>query len=165
MPRKPTLLGHPREAEVRKLRADGWSLDKISARLNLPRNQVQTFCTYIQSEANGGAPLRLAPPPEVPADATPRQRAELHANWLKAQIDGAIAAGANIKELASLSGQYVNAMRLVARLSGALEITAAQILRSTDFQRCIEALRRAAGDNLEVLKRLDGELARLMGEG
>lgn len=160
--RKLQLEGHPKEEDVKRMRLEEkLSIDSIAARLGLPRKQVATYCGRLDK---GVAPLKLEAPPAVPAEATPRERAELHAKWLKEQIDKAVTDNAPPKDVASLSNQYVGAMRLVAQLSGALEVTVAQILRSVDFQRLLTAFKRSVGDNRDVWAKWEAELAVLMGE-
>lgn len=161
--RKPTLLGGEHEPRIRELRKQGRGVDFISSTMSLPRKQVQTLLEHIAREERGN--WKMAPPPVEEADWTPRQRAEAHCRWMKDQLDAAVNGGAGVKEVASLSSQYVAAQRLVATLSGALDITEAQIIRSTAFARCLAALERACGDNREVWERWEKEVAELVGEG
>lgn len=161
MPAKPHLLGTTDEARVRDARAKGWSVDKIASQLDIKRHLVQTLVAYIDKEA---PKVGLDTPPEVPDSATPRERAELHTRWLKAQVDKLVKDKAPPRDVAAISTQYANAMKLEARLSGALEVTASQVVRSTDFQRALQALRRACGDDLGVWERFNAELRVLLGE-
>jgi hypothetical protein len=159
---KAVLGGTPEEAKIRELRAKGVSVDRIANMLKVPRDQVQTITDRMRKEA---AALRLDAPPKVKDGATPRERAEVHTKWLKEQVDKAVKDGAPAKEIAALSNQYVSAMRLEALLTGALEVTAAQVIRSSDFQRALAALRRACGDDLRVWEAFAAELRVLTGEG
>lgn len=72
------------------------------------------------------------PPPE---DTSPKGLAAWHCERIKERMLAAERADAPIKEITALQGQYTNALRHHARLSGALDITEAQIVRSAPWSR------------------------------
>jgi hypothetical protein len=81
--------------------------------------------------------------PRLADDASPVDRAAATCSWLRARIDYASATRAPEKEVVQLVGQLTNANRLHARLSGALDITEAQIVRSAPWARIMVVLRDA----------------------
>lgn len=161
MARKPSLTDTEREARATELLNAGASIDVASARSGVPREAVRGIRKRLAADKPA---FKLEAPPSVPVGATPLDRAELQANWLKSQIDRAVANDAPMKDTAALSAQYGAAIRLVAQLSGAFEVTAHQIIKSVDFARALQALKRALGDNKEVWARWELELATLLGE-
>jgi hypothetical protein len=162
MSRKPQLLGTPKERRVPEKRAKGWSIDKISSQLNIPRKQVQSLVALINREAEARrVPFDAMPP--LPENATAVQHMEMHTRWLKAQLDKLTAGGAPLKDSIAISGQYLRAIRSEARLKGSPEVTAAQVLRSADFQRALGALRRAIGERVDIWEALNAEFAVITG--
>lgn len=79
--------------------------------------------------------------PELPADASPLDRAAATCAWLRARIRHAESTGAETRELALLGSQLNTANRLHARLSGALDITEAQIVRSAPWAKIMVVMR------------------------
>jgi hypothetical protein len=90
--------------------------------------------------ANGPRPPTY---PKLPDTATPLERSAATCEWLRLQIDHAVATNAAQKEMTQLIGQLTNANRLHARLSGALDITESQIVRSAPWARIMVVLRDA----------------------
>lgn len=81
--------------------------------------------------------------PKLPDSATPLERSAATCEWLRLQIDHAVAVNTAQKEMTQLIGQLTNANRHHARLSGALDITEAQIVRSAPWARIMVVLRDA----------------------
>lgn len=97
------------------------------------------------------------PPPPIPepaANASALERQQLHTRWIKERLNWAQDNGATIQEIASLSTQYTNANRLMAKLNGELDITAPQIIRSTAWKTVMDALRKAFFNDPEALQRV-----------
>jgi hypothetical protein len=117
----------------------------------------------------GGAlhPTSPAPPPPTLADnATPLERARATSQWLQTRLTWASSQGRPEKELAHLAGQCTNATRLLARLSGSLEVTEAQVVRSLPFSRIIGVMREALRPYPKALEAVVGALERFnSGEG
>lgn len=164
MPKQSTLKGDPKELKVQALLDANTSLDKISARLNIPRGVVERYARAYKKKKTI-VPLVVPEMAEPPVDASPKDQAFWHCERIKARMIAAEKAGRNEKEVAGLYGQYTNALRHHARLSGALEVTMAQIIKAPDFQRALSALQRVIGNNRDIWVRWEKELAILMGEG
>lgn len=79
--------------------------------------------------------------PKLPETALPLERASATCDWLRQQIDYAVATKVGQKELTQLIGQLTNANRLHARLAGALDITEAQIVRSAPWAKIMVVVR------------------------
>lgn len=90
--------------------------------------------------------------PKLPDTATPLERSAATCEWLRGQIDHAVLMRASQKDLTQLIGQLTNANRLHARLSGALDITEAQIVRSAPWARIMVVLRDALKKHPKALK-------------
>lgn len=103
------------------------------------------------------------PPP--PANGTPVELANWHCERIDARIKAATAenSGRSEREIAGLYAQYTNASRHRDRLNGALDLTAAQIIKTPDFMRLLAAFKTACGSNREVWARWEAELGDLLG--
>lgn len=113
----------------------------------------------------------LPPPPVISIDpnSTPLEQAQAQRKWLTERLEWASRGGLPEKEIAALAGQVGGAVRLVARLSGALDITEIQIVRSPPFARVRAAFDAALKfDGVltarQVRERFEAEIARLLGE-
>src|SRR5262245_39686883 len=122
MPRKPTLAGTPAEKHIRKRRSEGASIEKTAAELGLPQRQVQTVFEHAAKDWS-------RPPLPDLAGKSHKEVAQLHAEWLHGCL-AAAAQSAPAKDIALLSAQYTNALKHVARLDGALDITERQIVKT-----------------------------------
>lgn len=166
----PFLLGSPHEAEILNMRKEGVPFSAIAERLGLPVKQIRSLCGHAVRVGN----FKLEPPPEViakeegvaalPHKPTPREIAESHMAWIHSQMTAAIKAGASPRDISSLSGQYTAAVRLVAQLSGALDVTASQILKTVDFQRILNIFAEILGDDLPRWELLVKKLEILTGD-
>lgn len=142
-------------------------LRKIAERYGFSLSAVQRYKDnhWSLSVKQGGPGKRWekTPPPDV-AGKTPREKAEAHAAWLHSEITKAVAAGAATKDLSALSGQYNIALRTVAQLSGALQVTMSQIVKHPDFIRCQALLLEVLGDDVARVKKWEAGLAAMMGD-
>jgi hypothetical protein len=160
---------------MRKLRADGWTLDTIASKFSCRYALIQKhFAGHEKGKGltliEGGAQpkTREMPPapkaPELPPTATPRERAQAQCEFLDARMNWSVENGVSGKDIAALSGQITNATRLLARLSGSLEVTEAQIIRSVPFQRILGAVIETLAGDRKRLEELERKLATLAGE-
>lgn len=159
---------------MRKLRADDWTLASIASQF---RVGVQPVQKHFAEHEKGGAKLTVLPggkdphaippapkAPELPPTATPRERAQAQCEFLDARMKWSVENGVSGKDIAALSGQVTNATRLLARLSGSLEVTEAQIIRSAPFQRILGAVIETLAGDRKKLEALEKRLAELAGE-
>ncbi len=88
--------------------------------------------------------LEVAEPKPLPAGASAQDQAVWHMSRIEERMKAAEKADPpNEKEIATLYGQYTNAMRHHAKVSGALDITEAQIVRSAPFVKVRAVIERA----------------------
>lgn len=109
-----------------------------------------------------------APPPRPKLDpkATPLEQAQAQHKWV-VELQEWATGRVPQKELTHISAQVVSSVRLVARLSGALDVTEAQIVKSAPFARVLVALDAvfASFPNEKALReRFETELGKVMGE-
>lgn len=102
------------------------------------------------------------PGPEMPKleGLSPQDHASAHCEWLRLRIEWAQKAGLPEKDVAQLAGQYTNAQRLYARLSGALELTEAQIVKSAPWAKLSVLIRDALKGHPAALRDVVGALER-----
>lgn len=147
----------------REARAAGRSIGVAAKEAGMPRSSADAHDPHLHAK-NAGAPPR----PKVSPTASPLEQAQAQHTWLVAQQEWA-ASNPSIsqKELAQIAGQVVSSVRLVARLSGALDVTEAQIVKSAPFARVLVALDAvfASFPNEKALReKFEAELGKVMGE-
>ncbi len=96
----------------------------------------------------------VVPPAEpLPEGATAQAQAEWHCERIKKRLEAAEKANPpSEKEIATLYGQYTNALRHHAKVSGALDITEAAIVRSAPFVKIRAVIDRALAAHPEAYK-------------
>ncbi len=162
---KSTLSESKREKIWKLHTVERWGYDRIAARLNVPRGQVER---YVKSRARTEAKaphLAAGEVPELPADATSVDRARAQVRRLEIMIKtGAADPAKTSKDVSMLENALGAASTRLSRLLGEFEVTSSQIVRSTHFQSLLGAFQRAIGDDHGVWQRFEAECARLMGE-
>lgn len=134
----------------------------IAAEYGVSKSAVQR---YKASRPPRIAPL-VAPVPEAPTNATPKESAQWHCDRIKARMLAAEMSGqVSEREIAALYGQYTNALRHLARLSGSLDITESQVVRSAPFTRVMTVLLDTLRPWPEACKALAGAMSQFNGEG
>lgn len=93
------------------------------------------------------------PPPVRPGSTLAEQMAE-QCEWLQRRISWGQSHGETATELTKWAGQFTNAQRHLAKLTGALEVSEGQILKSPKFARALQVIREAIGDDLPVWERV-----------
>jgi hypothetical protein len=111
--------------------------------LNQLQNHKAKHLTYARAKELVAAAPKAPLYPKLPDTATPLERSAATCEWLRLQIDHAVATNVGQKEMTQLIGQLTNANRLHARLSGALDITESQIVRSAPWARLMVVMRDA----------------------
>lgn len=100
-------------------------------------------------------PDPLAPMPEqMPSDATPVQRAKANSDWLGARVRYAQERGEDARGIAVLAGQYTQALKYHARLSGAFDVTQATIMRSGPWAEIMRVIRDTLKDHPALLEKV-----------
>lgn len=138
---------HKRVEEIDGLLDSGVSPENIAVRYSLVGRTVARHREHRIADRKKF--IEANPPPELPTlegDVSPRDKAATHVSWLESKIKWSESNGGSTRELSQLSGQYTSALKNLARLSGALDITEMQILRSAPWTRIMSVVR-------DVLKR------------
>lgn len=120
----------------------GVSKEAIAGALSL---SVATLYRHAKHYSTSKGRTKSPELPTLPPDVSPKDRVVAHLNWLENKIKWAEANNAPTREIAQLSAQYTSACKHEARLSGALDVTETQILRSTPWTRIMNVIR----DNLK----------------
>ncbi len=145
----------------------GGSSSRAAAKLHgIPPTTANRHATHIRKAmAREVAAEVHAAPPAPPAGTSPKELAAWHVESIKARLMAAIAANATPKEITMYQGQLTNAMRHHARLSGALDITEAQILRSAPWARVMGLLRETLKAYPDAVLALDKAFTALEEKG
>lgn len=122
-------------------------VDKKSTKA-LASERLQVASTLLQPTASAAPVLKL------PADASETERAKVQIKWIEDRINWGQSNGEGVKELQAWTGQLTNASRHLAKLSGAYEVTEAQIVKSPKFVQAIRIIIDAVGENEEILRRI-----------
>ncbi len=103
------------------------------------------------------APPDSSPPPPMPpilgAGENLESQMRAHAVYISKRLQWETLHG-DAKAIAALSGQFTNAQRHLAKLTGALEVSEAQIVRSPKFVRLLGLIQTALGDDTETWARV-----------
>ena len=115
--------------------------------------------------APAAAPDSTRPPdpPPVRSGSTLAEQMAEQCEWLQRRISWGQTHGETATELTKWAGQFTNAQRHLAKLTGALEVSEGQILKSPKFARALQVIREAIGDDLPVWERITKALAEYEG--
>jgi hypothetical protein len=111
-------------------------------------------------EPKTGSRVRLpagddAPPqlPNLPPGASLEDQMRAHSRYLQERIQWETSYGDG-RAIAQLSGQYTNAQRHLAKLTGALEVSEQQIVRSPKFTRLLGLITEALGNDHKTIAKV-----------
>lgn len=139
------------------------SLDRLAATFSIPVSTIRRHKRhFLQDNERGKMPL--VPEVPLPADPTPKEQAAYHCETVKLRLRAAEGSGASEKEIAALFGQYTNALRHHASLSGA-HLTEPQVLKSVAWGRIMATVREVLVKHPKALLELDAALAALDDKG
>ncbi len=129
----------------------------IAQRYNLTQPKISDHAGHA-SDSRAAVNIKpdLAPP--APVDTTNRAAMQAHVARLLAQLNWASAHETPLREHALLSGQYISAVKTLAKLDGSLDITEGQIVRSAPFQRILLRMRAALAPYPEAVVALGKSL-------
>lgn len=152
---KCTICEHPKREQIEKA-AKETTGEKAALKFGLSKSTVNKH----MSKCPPKVPFEAS---AVPEDLDPLAKAKLHCKRIDEAMRVSERAGLST-ETAKLYGQYTNALRHHARLSGALDITQGQIVKSTPWVQLRALIRKTLEAHPAALKDFD-EALRIYTEG
>ncbi len=139
-----TIAGSSKREKVDEALAAGKTDAAIARRYGFSVSAVDRYRKAWLAAQPKGEALKVKEPKPLAADAPPQEQAKWHCDRIEARMVAAEkAAHPDEKQIAALYGQYTRALQHHAKVSGALDITEAQILRCAPWKRVQLILMRA----------------------
>lgn len=149
-------------------------VDKVNAAFIAGRERGWIAATYGFSgttidrhkrhwKANGTKPVHPMPVdrlPTVPDDANATQRAELQVKRLEAELTWLHEHQAPAKQIADTERTLTGALRLLARVSGELEVSEAMLCRSAPWKKLLGTIMGVLRDYPDALRAMNAALER-----